>query len=126
MGALEQARGHLRKAQEFLEAGQLTLDLDMFDAATSSAVHSGINSKDAMCLKLAGTTGKTQNHNDASAELRKAGRKAAAVADDFKRLLTVKPKAEYQSTAMARSEAIKAVERAQRLYNAALEIVTTR
>ena len=125
MGALEQAQGHLRKAQEFLEAGELTLDLGMFDAATSSAVHSGINSKDAICLKLTGTTGKSQNHNDASAELRKAGRKAAAVADDLKRLIAAKPKAEYQSIAMARSEAAKAVERARRLYNAALEIVTT-
>lgn len=36
MGALEQAQGHLSKAQEFLEASELTLDLGMFDAATSS------------------------------------------------------------------------------------------
>lgn len=125
MAALEEARGHLRKAREFLEAGELTLELDMFDAATSSAVHSGINSKDAICLKLTGTTGKSQNHDDASAELRRAGRRAAAVAGDLKRLITAKPKAEYQSIAMARTEAAKAVERARRLYNAALEIVTT-
>ena len=125
MGALEEARGHLRKAREFLEAGQVTLDLNMFDAATSNAVHSGINAKDAMCLKLTGDSGKTQNHKDAATELRKAGPKAAAVADDLKRLLTVKSKAEYQSIAVARSEAAKALERAERLYNAALEIVTT-
>lgn len=33
------------------------MDLELFSAATSSAVTSGINSKDAICLKLSGRTG---------------------------------------------------------------------
>lgn len=126
MGPLEQAQGHLRRAKEFLEAGQLTLDHDMFDAATSSAIHSGINSKDAICLKLTGKTEKTQSHNDASVELRKAGPKAATVANDLKRLTNSKPKAEYQSTATAQTEALRAIERAQRLYDVAAEVVSTK
>jgi hypothetical protein len=45
---LDDARAHLAKAQEFLAAAEFTLDLDLFNAATSSAVSSGINSKDAI------------------------------------------------------------------------------
>lgn len=125
MGSLEQARGHLRKAKEFLDASQLALDHDLFDAATSNAVVSGINAKDAICLKLTGTTDKTQDHNDASLELKRAGARAATVAGDLKRLIASKPKAQYQSTATARSEAARAIERAQRLYDAAAEVITT-
>lgn len=126
MGTLDQARGHVRKAKEFLDAGELALDHDMFDVATSNAVLSGINAKDAICLKLTGKSDKTQDHNDASAELKKAGPKAATVAGDLTRLVSSKAKAQYQSTAMARSEAVRAIERAQRLYDVAVEVVTTK
>lgn len=64
MSALRDARAHLAKAQEFFDAAELTLDLDLYNAATSNAVTSGINSKDAICLKLTGKTDKTENHVD--------------------------------------------------------------
>ena len=50
MSALDEARAHLAKAREFLEAAELTNDLQLFNAAASNAVTSGINSKDAICL----------------------------------------------------------------------------
>ena len=50
MTALDNARAHLTKAQEFLEAAELTNDLLLFNAAASNAVTSGINSKDAICV----------------------------------------------------------------------------
>jgi uncharacterized protein (UPF0332 family) len=52
--ALSEARAHLRKAKEFLTAAEFSLDLDLFNAATSNAVTSGINAKDAICLRLTG------------------------------------------------------------------------
>jgi hypothetical protein len=58
MPALDDARAHLAKAREFLEAAELTNDLGLFNAAASSAVTSGINSKDAICLTLTGRTRK--------------------------------------------------------------------
>lgn len=73
MGALEDAHAHLAKAQEFLAAAEFTLDLDLFNAATSSAVSSGINSKDAICLRLTGVSRKTDDHAQAVAELAQAG-----------------------------------------------------
>jgi len=48
MGALDDARSHLAKAREFVEAAEVTLDLGLFDAAGSSAVSSGINSATAV------------------------------------------------------------------------------
>lgn len=45
MSALRDARAHLGRAQEFFDAAELTLDLDLYNAATSNAVTSGINSK---------------------------------------------------------------------------------
>jgi len=59
MTALDEARAHLAKAREFLTAAELDLDLDLFNVATSNAVISGINAKDATCLRLTGTTGKS-------------------------------------------------------------------
>ena len=73
MSALSDARAHLAKAREFLTAAELNLDLEFFNVAASNAVISGINSKDAVCMRLTGTTAKTENHAAGIAELRAAG-----------------------------------------------------
>lgn len=65
MTALDEARAHLAKAREFLEAAELTNDLHLFNAAASNAVTSGINSKDAICFALSGRTRKSDNHAEA-------------------------------------------------------------
>lgn len=80
MTALDDARAHLANAEEFLEAAQFSVDLDLFSAATSNAVLAGINAKDAICLRLTGTTNKTDNHNMAVAELKASGPADAALA----------------------------------------------
>lgn len=74
MGALDQADSHLAKAAEFLASAETELAFERHDAATSSAATSGINSKDAICLKLTGRTNKTENHCTAVGELQRAGR----------------------------------------------------
>lgn len=125
MAALEDAKAHLRKAREFLDSAQLNLDVDLYSAATSAAVTSGINSKDAICLKLAGRTNKAEDHKQAVAELRKAGAAAAKLAPALARLIAVKKKAQYQADGMIRTDAIKAVERATTLYEGAVEIVSS-
>jgi len=50
--SVNDARAHLSKAREFLEAAEVNRDLELFNAATSAAVISGINSKDAICTTL--------------------------------------------------------------------------
>ena len=123
MNALHEAEAHLRKAREYLASAEDDLAVDRFNAATSAAVHSGINSKDAICLKLTGRTEKTERHLDASAELRRAGPAGRAVAATAERLILLKNKAEYQSQDVARSDATKAIEWAQRLLDAARQVV---
>lgn len=125
MGTLEDARAHLAKAREFLEAAQLNQELDLFNAATSNAVTSGINSKDAICLKLTGRTGKTENHDDAAGELARCAPAGRALAPTLRRLLKLKTRAQYQTTSMAESDAARAIDWAARLLEGAQRVVTS-
>ena len=126
MTALDDARAHLAKAREFLDAGRLTLDLELFNAATSNAVVSGINSKDAICLRLTGTTHKTDQHIEAVAELKAAGPAGAALAPTLSRLLRLKTKSQYQSASISAVDAGKAIEWAARLLEDAEVVVSSR
>lgn len=123
MRALEDARAHLEKAEEFLAATEATLDLELFNAATSNAVSCGLNAKDAICLKLTGRTGKADDHASAVDELRRAGGSAAGLAPALRRLLSLKQKSQYQTASVGRGEATKAAEWARRMYTGAKEIV---
>lgn len=123
MTALSDARAHLRKAREFLDAAELSLDCDLYNAATSSAVTSGINSKDAVCLALTGTTAKSESHTDAVAEVRGAGPAARPLAPTLGRLLKLKNKSQYQTADVARSDAINALVWATTLVDGAASIV---
>jgi hypothetical protein len=101
------------------------LDVELFNVATSSAVSSGINSKDAMCLKLTGRTAKAENHPDAVQELKQAGAVAAPLATTLGRLLRLKGKSQYQASSVARADAERAVNWAERLHDGARSIVTS-
>ena len=129
MSALGAARMHLAKAREFLTAAELALDLELFNAAASNAVISGINSKDAICLRLTGRSTKADDHSSAVAELRVAGgtgphgaatKQAAAT---LGRLLKMKSRSQYQTIDVAPADATRAFEWAQRLLVAATDIV---
>lgn len=129
MSPLDDARVHLAQAREFLESAEWSLDLELFNAATSNAVISGINSKDAACLTLTGFTNKSDSHSAAIAELRAAGGDkgphAAAtkqMATTLGRLLKVKNKSQYQTATVARSDAVRAVGWAQKMLNDATGI----
>lgn len=123
MSALHDARSHLAKADEFLLAAKASLDLALFNAATSDAVIPGINSKDAICLRLTGTTGKSDSHSSAIDELSRAGRLGRDLAPTLSRLLQLKTKSQYQSMTVAQVDATRAVEWARRLRDAAADIV---
>ncbi|HEX9682221.1 MAG TPA: HEPN domain-containing protein [Acidimicrobiales bacterium] len=123
MTALSEARAHRRKAREFLHAAEIELDCDLFNAATSSAVTSGINAKDAICLALTGKTAKTDNHAGAIAELRRAGTATKSLATTLGRLLKLKNRAQYPTVDVARADTVKAVGWATTLVEGASEIV---
>lgn len=119
MSALTDAKAHLAKAREFLEAAELNNDLNLYNAAASNAATSGINSKDAICLALTGRTGKTENHADAIAELKATGAVGRAQAATLDRLVRLKPKSQYQAAPISASDAMKAIGWATRLLEAA-------
>jgi uncharacterized protein (UPF0332 family) len=123
MTALSDAAAHLAKAREFLEAAELTHDLELHNAATSNAVTSGINSKDAICLALTGRTGKADNHNEAVADLKAAGKAGRELATVFGRLLRLKPKSQYQAASISAADAAKSIDWATRMLDVAKVLV---
>lgn len=129
MSALTEARSHLAKAREFLDAAELSLEVDLYNAAASNAVISGINSKDAVCLRLTGATARAENHSTAVAELRTAGANGPhgattkQMATTLGRLLKLKSRSQYQSLDVARADAVKAVDWAQKMLEAASGVV---
>ncbi|MEK7409866.1 MAG: HEPN domain-containing protein [Actinomycetota bacterium] len=124
MGALEEAKQYLAKAREFLEAAQVNFDLDLFNAATSNAVTSGINAKDAICSKVTGRTGKSDDHNTAVDELRRSGPDVKSLAPTLRRLLTLKQKAQYQEMSVSAADAKHAVRWAELIYEKAQIVVS--
>ncbi|TCC39065.1 DNA-binding protein [Kribbella capetownensis] len=121
MSALDEARAHLAKAREFLEAVELTNDLQLFNAAASNAVTSGIN-KDAICLALTGRTKKSDNHAEAVSELKGAGPVGRESSTTLSRLLKLKSKAQYQAAAVSAADSAKSVDWAGRLLAAAQSV----
>ena len=130
MTALSESREHLRKAREFLTAAEFSLDLDLYNAATSNAVTCGINAKDAICLRLTGKTGKTENHMQAVEDLNAVGAGSKdgltttkGLAVILGRLLRLKAKSQYESGGVSRNDAMRAVGWALRLVEGATEVV---
>ena len=119
MTPFDHAQRHLSKAREFLEAAEANRDMERHNAATSDAVISAINSKDAICLTLTGRTNKGENHNEAVSELRRAGRAGADLAPTLSRLLKLKTK-------VTQSDAARAVQWAQRLMTGAEDVFAGR
>jgi hypothetical protein len=126
MTALDDARVHLSKAREFLEAAQVNQDGGLYNAATSDAVISAINSKDAICLALTGRTNKSDNHADAVPELKRAGRAGADLSPTLNRLLKLKTKSQYAPVSISPASASNAVNWAQRMLSGAQDVVSGR
>lgn len=126
MTSFDHARLHLSKAREFLEAAEANRDSELYNAATSDAVISAINSKDAICLTLTGRTNKSENHNEAVSELSRAGHAGADLAPTLSRLLKLKTKAQYTPMSVTSSDTARAVQWAQRLMTGAEDVFAGR
>lgn len=120
-----QVRAYAAKAQEFAEAAASDLEACRNIAATSLAIHAGINSADAVCGARLGKRAAGEDHDQVLALLRQAGPDGAEVERDLRRLLPLKTKAEYEPDDIAPSVAAKAVERAQRCAAVARRVAST-
>jgi cobalamin-dependent methionine synthase I len=123
---LEEARLHLAKAREFLDAAETSRDLGLNNAAASNSVIAAINSKDAICLTLTGRTRKSDNHAQAVEELRRSGPVGVELASTLSRLLNLKTRSQYASRSVSAVDAGKAVEWASRMYVTAEGVVRDR
>lgn len=125
MQPLQAARAHLAKAREFLEAADVELSGELYNGATSSAVIAGINAKDAICLRITGRTGKTDNHSAAIGELARAGNAGKNLETTFRRLLGMKTASQYQAGPVGAADARRAVDWATRMVDTADDVVRT-
>jgi hypothetical protein len=120
-----QVRSYASKAQEFATAAASDLGAGRRIAATSLAIHTGINSADAVCGARLGQRATGEDHDQVLVLLRQAGRDGTEVERDLRRLLPLKTKTEYEPDDIAPSVAAKAVERAQRCAAVAQRVAST-
>jgi hypothetical protein len=120
-----QVRSYAAKAEEFAEAAASDLAAGRNIAATSLAIHAGINSADAVCGARLGKRAAGDDHDQVLALVRQAGPDGAEVERELHRLLPLKTKAEYDPDDIAPSVAPKAIERAQRCAAVARRVAST-
>ncbi|MGE4163949.1 MAG: DNA-binding protein [Vicinamibacterales bacterium] len=120
-----QVRSYAAKAEEFAEAAASELAEGRNIAATSLAIHAGINAADAVCGARLGLRAAGEDHDQVLTLLRQAGSDGAEVGRELGRLLSLKTKAEYEPDDIAPSVATKAVERAQRCVAVARRVAST-
>ena len=109
-----QIRAYAGKAQEFADAAIDELAAGRFIAASSLAVHAGINAADAVGGARIGQRAAGEDHGQVLVLLGEAGRDGAEVERELRRLLPLKTTAEYEPEDVAQSTATKAVQRATR------------
>lgn len=119
-----QVRVYVGKAEEYLSAATAELDADRPIAATSLAIHAGINAADAVTGVRLGVRAAGQDHDEAIGLLRTAGPDGVAVAKELGRLLPMKTRAEYEPEDIPKADAARAVERARRIVEVARRIAS--
>ncbi|MFH2071480.1 MAG: HEPN domain-containing protein [Actinomycetota bacterium] len=117
------AREYLAKATEFLMAATAELEAGRSIAATSLAIHAGINAADAVCGARLAERAAGQAHREIIKLLGRAGDDGSELAKDLRRLLPLKTTAEYDPDDIPLSKASTAVERARRCVNVARRVV---
>lgn len=125
MSRKEEARPHLNRAEEYLDAARLILKHHHNNAACSLAVTSGINSKDVVCILSVAYADKSDNHAKAAEDLKKSGPVGAKMAPTLRRLLGGKSKVQYSPTSVTATDAEQAVTRAGRLFDDAKELFSS-
>lgn len=120
-----QVRSYAGKAQEFADAAANELEVGRFIAATSLAVHAGINAADAVCGARLGQRAAGEDHGQVLTLLGQAGPDGAEVERELRRLLPLKTTTEYEPDDVSQSTATKAVERAVRCAQVAHRVASS-
>jgi hypothetical protein len=118
-----QASAYLSKSEEYLAAAERELGERLNVAATSLAIHAGINAADAVCGIRLGKRSGGQSHEEVLGLLDTAGADGKELAKELGRLLPLKTKAEYDHVEVSKGDAGRAVERARRSVAIARRVV---
>jgi hypothetical protein len=118
-----QASAYLSKGEEYLAAAERELGERLNVAATSLAIHAGINAADAVCGVRLGQRSAGQNHEEVLGLLETAGADGKELARELGRLLPLKTKAEYDHVEVSKGDASRAVQRARRSVAIARRVV---
>lgn len=89
-----QVRSYLAKAEEYAAAAASEMEAQRGIAATSLAIHAGINAADAVCGARLGKRAAGQDHAEVVRLLGQAGKDGAEIGKHLRRLLPMKTKAE--------------------------------
>ena len=125
MTAADEARAHLAKARELLEAAEVELAGGLHTAATSSSVLAGINAKDVICLRTTGRSGKGDDHRSAVGELAASGPAGRDLESTFRRLIALKTRSQYTAGPISGADAQRAFGWATRMTQAAADALTS-
>lgn len=112
-------RAYTAKAEEYLEAAKDALDSGRYNAATSAAIHAGINAADAITGVLRGMRSSDADHSRAVDLLEASGKNGKDASKHLARLIPLKTKAEYDPGDVPRSKAETAVKSASRMVEIA-------
>lgn len=121
--SLADVRAYLRQAEEYLAAAHDGLKLKRYNAATSAAVHAGINATDAICGAALGIRSTSPDHAAALDLLSQAGAEGRKAAASLRRLIPVKSQAEYDPSPVSRSRAAAATRAAERILEIARRVI---
>lgn len=119
----KQASTYLSKSEEYLAAAEREFGQRLHIAATSLAIHAGINAADAVCGIRLGKRSGGQNHEEVLGLLDTAGTDGKELAKELGRLLPLKTKAEYDPVDVSKTDAGRAVERARRCVLIARRVI---
>lgn len=118
------ATGRFRKAEQFLEAAEMTRELtddeaDLGDAMVTLCVHAGIAASDVICCAALGHFVQGDDHNQAIAELSKVSPDGKQLGGDLRALLQMKTRAGYGAPPVTADQRKRAWRRAASLVEAA-------
>jgi uncharacterized protein (UPF0332 family) len=116
-------RSDAAKAEEYLEAAGQDLEQGRYNAATSAAVHAGINAADAIMGALRDMRSSDPDHSRAVELLEDSGKDGKDASKHLARLIPMKTKAEYDPGTVSRSKADSAVKSASRLVEIARRLL---
>ena len=119
------ARAYLAKAKEFLQASTDALGRGNFVATAGTAVHAGIAAADAVSAARSGTVW-TGEHGQAPGHLEAVGGvDGRQAAQQLRRLLPLKSRAEYDPTPTSRADARNAHQAAERIVGIAERVIAS-